>query len=66
MSRLTVGLLAGAAGLAVGLVVGYVVVKQACKDRIVSGVEGAVKSVGLGAGWQNLAGSLVRAATDST
>jgi len=46
MSRLTVGILAGFVGLGVGLAVGYVVVKQACKDKIADGVVGAVGKLG--------------------
>lgn len=60
MTKTEIAILAGAAGLLVGFGVGYIVVKQACKDRIVSGVEGAAKSLGVGTTVQQLIGQGVR------
>lgn len=60
MSKITVGVLAGLLGVGVGFAIGYVVVKQACKDRIVGGVETAVGKLGGGSMVQRLAGSVVR------
>lgn len=66
MTTTEIAILAGVAGVAVGFAVGYVVVKRACKDRIVGGVEAGVKALGGGSTVQQLAGQLARGLVEAS
>lgn len=66
MGKVTIAVLCGAGGLAVGLAVGYLVVSQACKDRIVEGVEGAAAAAGASSTVQRLIGQVTRGLVEAS